>query len=96
MSADQATAWSTILDRFEADIALAVSGSVPARWVPPADVGPIPAGQLERAVRVLDAQREAQSILARARDEAAAHRDALDAVPDVGHSGHALYLDVWG
>lgn len=96
MSADQARAWSAILDRFEADIALAVSGSTPGRWAPPADVGPVPAELLERAVRVLDAQREAQSILAKARDEAAAHRDALDAVPDVGHSGHALYLDVCG
>lgn len=96
MSADQAAAWSAALDRFEADIALAVSGGTPASWSPPIDPGPVPPELLERAVRVLDAQQETRSILAKARDDAAAHRDALDSVPDSGHSGHALYLDVRG
>jgi hypothetical protein len=96
VSADQAAAWSVILDRFEADIALAVSGGTPGSWTPPADVGPVPPELLERAARVLDAQQETRAILTRSRDDAAAHRDALDSVPDSGHSGHALYLDVRG
>lgn len=96
MSADQAVAWTTILDRFEADIALAVSGGTPEPWTAPADVGPVPPELVERAARVLDAQQETQSILTKSRTDAAAHRDALDSVPDAGNSGHAFYLDVRG
>lgn len=96
MSADQPAAWPAILDRFEADIALAVSGVVPAPWTPPAGAGPVPPELLERATRVLDAQQETQSLLAKAKADAAAHRNALDSVPGSGHSGHALYLDVRG
>jgi hypothetical protein len=96
VSADQAAAWASILDRFEADIAVAVSGGTPESWTPPADAGPVPPELAERAARVLDAQQETRSILTRSRADAAAHRDALDSVPDAGDSGHALYLDVRG
>jgi hypothetical protein len=96
VSADQFAAWTTILDRFEADIALAVCGGTPESWTPPADAGPIPTELVERAVRVRDAQQETRSILARSRADAAAHLEALDAVPSSRRSGHALLLDVRG
>ncbi|MDQ1624073.1 MAG: hypothetical protein QOH19_2491 [Actinomycetota bacterium] len=96
MSADPVTVWREILDGFEADIALAVSGGSPEPWNPPADAGPVPAELAERALRVADAQRETAAILARTKADAAAHLEALDAVPGSRASGHALLLDVRG
>lgn len=94
MSADPTAAWAAILDRFEANIALAVSGGTTEPWAPPPDPGPIPGALQSRAVQILEAQRESIGILARIRADAAAHLGALDSVPDSRHSGHALYLDV--
>jgi hypothetical protein len=96
VSADPVAVWREILDRFEADIALAVSGGTPESWTPPADVGPVPAELAERALRVADAQRETAAILAKTKADAAAHLEALDAVPGSRSSGHALLLDVRG
>jgi hypothetical protein len=96
VSADPLAVWSTILDRFEADIALAVSGGTPEPWTAPADAGPVPAELADRALRVVDAQRETAAILARTRTDAGAHLEALDAVPGSRGSGHALLLDVRG
>ena len=96
MSADPTTVWREILDRFEADIGLAVSGGTPESWTPPADVGPVPPELAERALRVADAQRETAAILAKTKADAAAHLEALDAVPGSRSSGHALLLDVRG
>jgi hypothetical protein len=96
VSADPAATWAAILDRFEADIALAVSGGAAQAWSPPADPGPLPGVLRSRAVRLLDAQRESIGILARTSADASAHLDAIDAVPDSRNSGQALYLDVRG
>jgi hypothetical protein len=96
VSADPVAVWREILDGFEADIALAVSGGTPESWTPPADVGPVPAELAERALRVADAQRETAAILAKTKADAAAHLEALDAVPGSLYSGHALLLDVRG
>jgi hypothetical protein len=96
VSADPVAVWREILDGFEADIALAVSGGTPESWTPPADVGPVPAELAERALRVADAQRETAAILAKTKADAAAHLEALDAVPGSRYSGHALLLDVRG
>jgi hypothetical protein len=96
VSADPTTVWREILNRFEADIGLAVSGGTPEFWTPPADVGPVPPELAERALRVADAQRETAAILAKTKADAAAHLEALDAVPGSRSSGHALLLDVRG
>ena len=96
MSADPAASWGAVLDLFEADIAVAVSGGSPGSWTPPDDLGPCPVELVERAARVLDAQQEAASILVRSRRDAAAHLDAIDSIPDSSIAGHALYLDVRG
>jgi hypothetical protein len=96
VSADPVSVWREILNRFEADIGLAVSGGSPESWTPPADVGPVPPELTERALRVADAQRETAAILAKTKADAAAHLEALDAVPGSRSSGHALLLDVRG
>lgn len=96
MSADPAVSWAVILDRLEADIALAVSGGIPGPWEPPAEPGPIPRDLHTRAAHILDAQRESIRMLTRSRADAAAHRGALDSVPDFRNRAHAIYLDVRG
>ena len=96
MSADPALSWLAVLDRFEADIALAVSGGIPEAWTPPEDLGPCPVELTNRALRVLDAQRETVAILAKERHAAGAHLSALTAVQDPRESGHPLFLDIRG
>jgi hypothetical protein len=96
VSADPAISWSAVLDRFEADIALAVSGGTPGPWAPPEDLGPCPAELADRALRVLDAQRETEAMLSKERQRAGAHLGALKAVQDPQRTGHPQYLDVRG
>jgi hypothetical protein len=96
VSADAALSWLAVLDRFEADIALAVSGGIPEAWAPPEDLGPCPVELTHRALRVLDAQRETEGILAKERHTAGAHLSALTAVQDPGQTGHPLFLDIRG
>ncbi|MGF6833034.1 hypothetical protein QF015_001199 [Paenarthrobacter sp. TE4293] len=93
MSPDQ---WSAILDGFERDIALAVSGGDVPTWTPPVDAGPLPASLAERARRVLDAQADAAAILARLKHDAGTQLAAIDAVPSGSLSARPLLLDVRG
>ncbi|WP_347109900.1 hypothetical protein AAHB33_04445 [Paenarthrobacter sp. S56] len=88
--------WSVVLDRLEADIALAVSGGSPSPWEPPADAGPLPADLLPRALRVLDAQADAMDLLARTKHDAGTHLAALAAVSPGPGSSQPLLLDVRG
>jgi hypothetical protein len=92
--ADPAALWGVILDRLEADIALAVTGAHTEPWEPPTNPGPIPEYLHGRAAQILDAQRESIRMLTRNRADAAAHREALDSVPGFRTAGHAIYLDV--
>jgi hypothetical protein len=96
VSADPVQEWSEILDRLEADIALAVSGGEPAPWNPPAEAGPLPAELADRARRVLDAQLESMTMLGKVRNDALVHLDALSTVPDSRSSARPLFLDVQG
>jgi hypothetical protein len=98
VSADRVQEWSGILDRLEADIALAVSGGEPEPWNPPAEAetGPLPEELAERARRILDAQLESMDMLGKVRNDALAHLDALSAVPDSQSSARPLFLDVQG
>ncbi|MFE4197565.1 hypothetical protein ACFRJ9_17005 [Paenarthrobacter sp. NPDC056912] len=88
--------WSAILDSFELDIALAVSGGAVRPWSPPADAGPLPAALEERARRVLDAQTDAMATLARLKHDAGTQLGAIDSVPSGAASDRPLLLDVRG
>lgn len=96
VSADPVREWSGVLDRLEADIALAVSGGEPGSWSPPAGSGPLPEELADRARRILDAQLESMAMLGKVRNDALAHLDALSAVPDSQNSVRPLFLDVQG
>jgi hypothetical protein len=96
VSADPFQGWSEVLDRLEADIALAVSGGEPETWIPPAETGPLPVELADRARRVLDAQLESMTMLSKVRHDALAHLDALSTVPDPQISARPLFLDVQG
>lgn len=96
MSADPVREWSGILDRLEADIAVAVSGGEPVPWNPPAESGPLPLELADRARHLLDAQLESMSILGKIRSDALAHLDALSTVPGSRNSARPLILDVQG
>lgn len=89
-------AWSAILDGFEHDIAVAVSGGPAARWVPPTDAGPLPAALADRARRILDAQADAVAMLTRLKHDAGTQLSAIDAVPSGSASDRPLLLDVRG
>ncbi|WP_442543559.1 hypothetical protein ACSBOX_17325 [Arthrobacter sp. KN11-1C] len=88
--------WSDILDRLEADIAVAVSGGEPVPWSPPVEAGPLPPALADRARRLLDAQLESVSILGKIRNDALAHLDALSTVPGSRDASRPLILDVQG
>ncbi|MHC6219500.1 hypothetical protein [Arthrobacter sp. MMS24-S77] len=96
MSADPVQEWSEVLDRLEADIALAVSGGEPVAWDPPAKAGPLPVELADRARQVLDAQQESMAMLGKVRNDALAHLDALSTVPESRSSVRPLFLDVQG
>ncbi|MGM7775724.1 hypothetical protein ACSVHC_06820 [Arthrobacter sp. KNU-44] len=96
MSADPVQEWSDLLDRLEADIAVAVSGGEAEPWNPPAAAGPVPEELADRARRILDAQLESIAMLGKVRNDALAHLDALGAVPDSQSSARPLFLDVQG
>ncbi|MGO4228718.1 hypothetical protein AB4Y72_07585 [Arthrobacter sp. YAF34] len=94
---DETTAlWTAILNRLEADLAVALSGVEPEPWAAPLAPGPIPAELEDRARRVLEAQQESIAILTKNRQVAAAHLEALNSVPGSSGSGHALLVDVRG
>ncbi|WP_426006118.1 hypothetical protein ACPFL9_04720 [Paenarthrobacter sp. NyZ202] len=88
--------WPGILDRLEADIALAVSGGFPPPWEPPVDAGPLPAGLLPRARQVLEAQADALDMVAAMKHDAGTHLAALAAVSPAPGSSRPLLLDVRG
>ncbi|MFI2563950.1 hypothetical protein [Paenarthrobacter sp. NPDC018779] len=89
-------AWSAVLDRLEADIAVAVSGGFPPSWEPPRDAGPLPVALEARARQVLDAQADAMDLLARLKYDAGSQLGALAAVPSGPGSSQPLLLDVRG
>ncbi|MCZ9882642.1 hypothetical protein [Arthrobacter sp. B2a2-09] len=96
MSADPVREWSDILDRLEADFALAVSGGEPEPWNAPAVAGQLPEELADRARRILDAQLESMAMLGKVRNDAVAHLDALSTVPGSRNSPRPLILDVQG
>lgn len=80
--AEPVPTWVDILDSLEASISLAFAGE-DSDWQPPAaDPGPIPEELLDRALRLLDARREAERMLTEKRTTVARHLSAVNAVPD--------------
>lgn len=97
MSADSAvSAWETVLDRMELDIASAMSGDAPQSWQPPTGLGPVPPHLLDRAKLVLDAQTEAAGLMAKSNAETIKHLQAIDSIPGPQGRSHLAFLDVTG
>lgn len=77
---DPLAEWTAILDDLEASIFMAFAGEDP-EWLAPPDPGPIPSELHGRALRVLDAQREAEMVLAGQRVIVSRHLGAVSAIP---------------
>lgn len=78
---DPLAAWTAVLDDIEASIALAFTGEDPQWAVPAVDPGPLPAELQDRALRLLDASREAEMMLAEQRVTVSRHLGAVTAIP---------------
>jgi hypothetical protein len=85
-SPEPLTEWTAILDGIEASIALAFAGEDP-EWRAPADPGPIPEELIERALRLLDAQREAELMLAERLVTVGRHLGAVSSIPVAAQAG---------
>lgn len=77
---DPLAGWTAILDGIEASISMAFAGEDP-EWQAPEDPGPIPDELIERALRLLDAQREAELMLAERLVTVGRHLDAVSSIP---------------
>ncbi|WP_434614087.1 hypothetical protein [Arthrobacter sp. A5] len=65
-------------------------------WLPLADPGPIPAGLIGRARRLLAAQHDAVERLEAQLHETARHLAAVQSVPETIPTGRPVFLDVTG
>ncbi|MFJ6028456.1 hypothetical protein ACIQCN_13420 [Pseudarthrobacter sp. NPDC092424] len=95
--------WDSVLADFEADVQAAQNAGAAGEaaeatepWTAPQDLGPLPARLAERAARILSAQRHALRALEHAKEDAAKHLAALDAIPSVRAPLQSVYLDVEG
>lgn len=89
---DPLAEWEAILDGIEASIALAFAGDDP-EWSAPANPGPIPEELIARALRLLDAQREAELMLAERLVTVGRHLGAVSSIPVATPAG-AGQLDI--
>ncbi|MCW4385739.1 hypothetical protein OH146_08115 [Salinibacterium sp. SYSU T00001] len=98
ITASTYTAWVDALDALEReldwaeDLARARSDS----WMPPVGLGVLPAELVERATRILTAQRDLMRQLEDERREAGRHLAALRSVPSTLSAEASVYLDVAG
>ena len=95
--------WESVLADFEAHLGSAqnpdahdVATEALEPWTAPQDLGPLPARLAERADSILRAQRQALISLEQAKEDAAKHLAALDAIPSVRPALQPVYLDVEG
>ena len=91
-------AWVDALDELERELEWAddvVSGRS-AQWTPPQGLGTMPAELVDRASRILDAQRNLMTWLDEERQDAGRHLAALRSVPAVTDAAASVYLDVAG
>lgn len=90
---DPLAEWTAILDGIEASIALAFAGE-DSEWRAPADPGPIPEELIGRALRLLDAQREAELMLAERLVTVGRHLGAVSSIPVAVPAGSSGRLDI--
>ncbi|QEE60179.1 hypothetical protein FVA74_00350 [Salinibacterium sp. dk2585] len=91
-------AWVAALDELERELEWAddvVSGRG-AQWTPPQGLGRMPAELVDRATRILDAQRNLMTRLDEERQDVGRHIAALRSVPAVTDAAASVYLDVAG
>jgi hypothetical protein len=87
--------WNALLDELERELADAGARDG-APWHPPAGLGPIPAGLVQRAQELVSAQQRAIAALEEERDSTRRHLTALRALPQQRNQTGPLYLDVSG
>lgn len=95
--------WDSLLSSFESELQSAQNldhdaYEAPALgpWAAPQEMIPLPAHFAARADRILRAQRQALTALGQAKNDAAKHLAALEAIPSVRPSQQSVYLDVEG
>jgi hypothetical protein len=93
--------WAVVLDRLEADLALAEhladdpTAESPARWEAPTVDSPIPAGLVDRAHDVLTRQQRVQEALAASLTATSRQQDFTSRVDRAtARTEQAVYLDV--
>lgn len=98
-TADPSSRWDSALKSLEADLESTQDpqqAPETSPWTAPQDLGPFPARLADRADRILRAQRQALHALEQAKNDAAKHLAALDAIPSVRPPLQSVYLDVEG
>lgn len=95
---DAGSRWESVLESLEADLEPAqdLEQAAAGTWTAPQALGPLPARLAERADRILRAQRQALHALEQAKNDAAKHLAALEAIPSVRSPLQSVYLDVQG
>lgn len=91
-------AWVEALDALERELDWAsdIANDRGDTWTPPIGLGSLPPELLDRATRILAAQRSLSTRLAGERRDAGRHLAAVRTVPEAHGHGTAVYLDVAG
>lgn len=88
-------AWSAALDDLERELDWAEQADRDV-WTPPVGLGTLPAELVERATRILAAQRAAIARVDDERRDTGRHLAALRTVPSTTDAAASVYLDVAG
>lgn len=97
MSGDERLkSWESALDKLELDVAAAMTGDLPAAWVPPTGLGPIPQELEGRARLLLEAQMEATELIGASKASTAKHLQAIASIPEPDGRPRLAFLDVTG
>lgn len=99
-------AWIRVLDKLEADVDAVMKDerggwdserlTQLAAWKAPRRLGPIPAGQVDRALRLLEVQHDLIRRLETVQRTTGQHLRAIRSVPNTHGGDQAVYLDVSG
>lgn len=87
--------WTALLDELEREVADPDAGG-DTPWRPPAGLGPLPAGLLERAQNLVTAQQHARAALEEEQHATRRHLAALRALPQHRDETRPVYLDASG
>ena len=87
-------AWEAVLDRLEADLALAESPeALTGSWKPPAGIGPLPGALADRAREIFAAQTAAIGRMRNEHATIARHTAAIRSIPSQSRARKPVYLD---